>query len=176
MPPAHDRALDARYRLVRLGDAGVDGGAAVALWSRFGALSPAEAERRASEVEFVAVDEEDGVVGLSTVYLDRRPQLRMDLWHYRTYVHPDHRQSDLAFLLIHTTLERLEGRFVAGEDERAPGMVFELQNELLKRSRNEAVWPTTGFVFIGENPRGDHVYVRYFAGAEVPFDDREKAT
>lgn len=165
----HDRRLDERYRLERLVDSEtLDAEDVIALWSGTGALDPDEARRRVGEVEFVAVAEGAGVVGLSTIYLAHNPQLRMDLWYYRTYVHPDHRESDLAFLLIHTTLEHLERRFSSGEDTRAAGMMFELQNELLKRSRNEAVWPTTGFAFIGENARGDHCRVRYFPGALAP--------
>lgn len=169
MSPRHDRTLPERYELVRLADGGPDlARGVVSLWTGQARMELEEAERRLSEVQFVAVEQGGTVAGLSTAYLDRHPQLGMELWHYRTFVHPDHRQSSLAFLLIHTTLERLEAAFASGEDTSAPGMVFLLQNRLLKESRNEAVWPTTGFVFVGENARGDHTYVRYFDGALVP--------
>ena len=168
-PPAHDRRLGDEYRLERLADSGSIGGEdVIALWSSAGALSDEEAARRVAEVEFVAVHESDGLAGLSTIYLAHNAQLRMDLWYYRTYVAAAHRQSDIAFLLIHRTVDHLERRYADGEDTRASGVMFELQNELLKRSRNEAVWPTTGFAFIGENARGDHCRVRYFPGVLAP--------
>ena len=47
-------------------------------------------------------------------------------------------------------------------------MIFELQNEGLMRSLNTAVWPRSGFMFIGETEQGTHVRVRYFEGARVP--------
>jgi hypothetical protein len=168
-PPAHDRRLGDEYRLERLADSdSVTAEDVVALWSEAGALSSEEAERRVAEVAFVAVHETDGLAGLSTTYLAHNAQLRMDLWYYRTYVAAGHRRSSLAFLLIHRTVDDLESRWSGGEDRRAAGVMFELQNELLKKSRNAAVWRTTGFAFIGENARGDHCRVRYFPGALAP--------
>jgi hypothetical protein len=33
---------------------------------------------------------------------------------------------------------------------------------------NSAVWPLTGTTFIGDNPLGSHIRIRYFRGARVP--------
>ena len=140
----------------------------LAFWAREGVLPPAEAQRRAQEVQLVATDPGDSVVGVSTAYLQRVGRLGMNLWHYRTFVGEARRESNLAGALILSNLELLEHRFTSGEDIRGPGMIFVLENEGLKRHLNQAVWPATGFAFIGENQRGDPIRVRYFEGATVP--------
>ena len=54
----------------------------------------------------------------------------MDLWYYRTFVAESHRQSNVAAQLLFGTRDMLERRFVSGEDRRAGGMIFELENDL----------------------------------------------
>jgi hypothetical protein len=167
-----DWTLQTDYRVERLAEsAKVSADDVLAFWAREKAVKEQEALRRVHEVELVAFTENDGVVGVASAYLGRSPALRMDLWHYRTYVAAAHRQSNLAAQLIFGTRDRLEGRFVSGEDTRAGGMIFELENEGLKRHRNKAIWLHAGFTFIGENKRGDHVRVHYFPGAKVPPPD-----
>jgi hypothetical protein len=97
----------------------------------------------------------------------RNAQLRTERWHYRTYVARGHRMSNLAAQLIFANRDRLEERFTGGEDTRAPGVLFELENEGMKRYFNKALWLPADFTFIGENERGDHVRVHYFPGARV---------
>jgi hypothetical protein len=119
-------------------------------------------------VHLVAVANDDELAGVSTIYLERSQRLPMDMWAYRTFVTPRHRQSMLAAQMFVQNIEVLERRFLSGEDTRAQGLFFELQNDHLMRSLNSAVWPLTGTAFIGENPIGAHIRVRYFRGAQVP--------
>lgn len=165
-PRDHDRQLDRKYAIERLAATDrADRAAVIDLWTREGAMARPVAEARVSEVEFVAIDERDGVVGVSTVYLQRDPLLRIELWHYRTFVARAHRESDLAMLLLYRTRDDLQERFVNGTDTRAAGIIFYLQNEVLKRVRNEAIWSTSRFAFVGEDERGAHRRVYYFPGA-----------
>ena len=63
-----ERELDDRYRMQLFGEPGSASGEAVAdLWMREGAMPAVEARRRLSEVLFVAVDEGDAPVAVSTV-------------------------------------------------------------------------------------------------------------
>jgi hypothetical protein len=166
----HQRVLDSRYRIEPFTESEqVDEQAVIAFWAdeRVPIAAP-EARKRAHEVLFVALHEDDGLVGLCTVYLQRNDQLRMDLWHYRTFIARAHRESDLAFHLLHKSREHLRRRFASGADNRAAGMMIEVENPLLKKYRNEAVWPTSQFTFIGENERGHHCRVYFFPGARVP--------
>jgi hypothetical protein len=159
-----------RYRVRLLSEAGqsIDTDAVVELWTREGALPTEEARRRASEVLSVATDEEGVVVGVSTVYVARQPQLRMDLWQYRTFIAQDHRMSLLARRLLLHSQAHLEERFERGEDTRAGGMFFVLQNRGMQAKRTEAVWKLNHFAFVGEGRRGAHHRVYFFPSARVP--------
>lgn len=166
--------LDERYRLVRFGEADeVDEGALIEFWDREGAMDTPEARRRVAEVAFVVTEQREGVVDVSTVLLKYRQQLRMDMWYFRTFVAHEHRRTAIALSLLTQTRDYLEEQFVTGRDTRAPGVILELENEGVKRTQNEAFWwwPGVHFTFIGENAKGDHRRVYYFARARVPLPE-----
>jgi hypothetical protein len=138
-------------------------------WAAEEAMPEAEARRRVHEVLMVALDPSDRVAAVSTVYLQRNPQLRLDLWYYRTFVGSEHRMSHLAVRLLWATRDHLRERYLSGEDTRASGMVMEVENEFLKSYYNRAFWVISDFDFIGETPTiGAHVRVHYFPGAQAP--------
>lgn len=169
VPSPEGRRLNPRYRIEPFGESdAVSEEAVVDLWVREGALDEAKARERAGQVFLVAVERDEGVVGISTAWLRDVPHLRMTLWSYRTFVARTHREGDIAFLLLHATRDRLRDRFVSGEDRRAAGMILTVQNEMLRRVRNQAMWPTSGFAFIGEDDTGAHHRAYYFPGAPSP--------
>ena len=163
--------LDQRYRIepIEQGSAGPDD--VLALWAREGAVPAGDAERRVHEVDLVAVDQADGVVGVCSSYLQRNNRLRMDMRYFRAFVAAEHRRSSLAFVLALKGREHLEGMRASGADARADGILYEVESELLKRYRNEANWAATDFTYIGETDQGAHVRVHYFPGARVPLPD-----
>jgi hypothetical protein len=164
-----DYSLGDRYRIEPLAQSGeVTHDDVLALWATEGAVPEAEAERRMHEVLMVAIERDTGLAGVSTVYLERNSQLRMDLWHYRTYVAPPHRHGQLAIQLLWHSRDHLKQRYLSGENTRASGMIMEVENEGLRRYFNKAYWLYSDFTFIGENERGDHVRVHYFPGAKAP--------
>jgi hypothetical protein len=164
-----DMRREDRYRIERFDEtAEVTADDVLALWEREGVVAAEEAQKRVHEVHLVAVERDEGVVGVSSAYLQRNPQLRMDLWYYRAFVARAHRMSNLAVLLAVNGRELLERRFVDGEDRRVAGVAYEVENDGLKRYFNKALWLPTDFTFIGENERGDHVRVHYFRGANAP--------
>jgi hypothetical protein len=57
-------------------------------------------------------------------------------------------------------------------DPRGIGIIYEVENEGLKRHFPLALWLPTEFTFIGENAKGDHVRVHYFPGALAPKPDQ----
>jgi hypothetical protein len=168
----HKRKLPDRYRIQRPGEPGsVDAQEVVDLWIREGAMPAVEARRRAEEIVFLAVDAEDGAVGAGTAYLAWNEQLRLDLWHYRTYIARGHRKSDLAWLLLFASIEHLRGRHLAGEDTRAAGMFMAVQNKGLKATRDEAIWSASRFAFVAQSPKGAHHRVLYFPGTSIAGTD-----
>ena len=160
---------DAGYRIVRLAEAdSADAAAVLDFWRREGAMDAGDAERRVSEVEFIALGEDVRLVAVSTVQLRHSERLDMDLWHFRTFVSPDHRRSALAQRLMAATADYLEARFLAGDDVRAAGVISRITSPVLNRFMKDAVRPKTGFVYIGDAPGGHRYWVRYFPGATVP--------
>jgi hypothetical protein len=170
---ARDYSLEERFRIEPLaGSSTVTAEDVIAFWAREGVLPGSLARRRVEQVQLVAITSEREVAGVSTVYLERSPQLRMDLWYYRTFVASQHRHSNLARHLISRNRDLLERRFMSGEDSRGQGVIFELENEGMRRHLNTAFWPHSEFTFIGEDQRGWHIRVRYFPGARVPPPER----
>jgi hypothetical protein len=163
-----DHSLAAGYRIVQMAEtdaASTDD--VLEMWTREGAMPPAEAQRRVHEVLMVALDSNDRLSGVSTVFLARNTQLGMDLWYYRTYVVADHRMENLSLNLLWASRDHLRDRFVSGEDPRAPGMLMEVENPFLQSYYNTGYWVISDFSFIGEDELG-HVRVHYFPGARVP--------
>ncbi len=170
IPAPEGRRLDDRYRFELFCESDtVDEDALIELWTREGALDEERARKRVPDVALVAIERDEGVVGVATTVLRDSPQLRMPLWNYRTFVARAHREGDIAFLLLHATRDHLRDRYTSGADTRGAGMYMEAQNEVLKRGRQGlAVWKTSRFAFIGESVEGSHHRVYYFPGALAP--------
>ena len=87
--------IDESYRVVPLAESGLTPEDVLALWSRETGIPEEDARRRVHEVQLVAVNGNGGLAGISTAYIRRNPRLRMDLWHYRTYVALAERHNNL---------------------------------------------------------------------------------
>ncbi|MTD44754.1 hypothetical protein GKE82_10745 [Conexibacter sp. W3-3-2] len=143
------------------------------LWVGEGALDAAQAQARLPEVLHVAVTSAGELAAVCTVHLHEDPQLRADLWFYRTYVGVRHRRSTVAEGLLRTTVELLEARWQDGRDRRGAGIAFRLQNDGLRAAHREAVWPRIPMSYVTRSPGGE-LRVRWFAGALAP--DPPRAT
>lgn len=140
----------------------------VALWTAEAGLSEAEARRRVDEVMLVAIDDEGRLAGVTTRYLRHNQQLRMDLWYQRAFTAHAHRKSAIGTALAVRGREHLEEAYVSGRDTRAAGLIYEVENEMLKQIFPNPVWKPADVLFIGATEQGAHVRVHYFAGAVAP--------
>jgi hypothetical protein len=140
----------------------------LAFWARETTMPEEEANRRVHEVHLVARDPAGELAGVSSAYLKRNTQLRLDLWHYRALVSAQHRKANLGFLFVLRGRQLLEQAFTDGTDRRGLGVIYEIENEGVQRRFNKGRWPLTGFTFIGEKANGSHVRLVYFPGAEIP--------
>ena len=138
-------------------------------WLRTGALpTRAQAEARVAQVALLARATASGqIVAVSTIYAQFNQQLGHPFYYFRCFVAAEHRRSALAINLLTTVRDDLNARFVAGEQPQMLGMVLEVQNATLNQHLTQAVWPRTGFVYIGRNAQGDYVRVAYFDGARI---------
>jgi hypothetical protein len=164
-----EREMQPDYTIELFAESAVSEEDILDLWKRQRVLVPEGPEQRLAEVLLVASHEPDGLVGVSSVFLKRNDQLAMDLWHFRVFVSEAHRWSNLAARLASSARDHFSARFTSGEDRRAQGMIFEVENEGLQKVKNLAVWRHTDFVFVGERPEdGAHLRVFYFPGALAP--------
>ena len=138
------------------------------LWKREDAVIGAEAMRRIGEVQLVTSHDDEGLVGLNSLYLERNPKLGVDLWVYRVFVAEAHRQAGVANMMGIRILVEFERRFATGEDTRGVGAVMRFENEEIQRYATMAMWQPGDFAFLGINPLGQQIRVRYFTGATVP--------
>ena len=138
-------------------------------WLRTGALPTREqAEARVPQAMLLARAASSGqIVAVSTVYVQFNQQLGHPFYYFRCFVEEAHRRSALAINLLTLVYDELNARFVAGEQPQILGMVLEVQNAAINQQFTQAVWPRTGFVYIGRNAQGDYVRVAYFDGARI---------
>jgi hypothetical protein len=171
-----DFVLGPGYRIVPFADQDAIGPEdLVEFWTRERALARPEAERRVSEALLIGLDDQGELAGVSTVYLRENVQLRAEFWYVRAFVGAAHRRSNIATTLAVSTREHMVERFRSGAEPAGLGLIFEIENEVLKRVFPEAHWMPTDFLFIGENARGDHVRVHYFPGVHAPEPDQGRA-
>jgi hypothetical protein len=140
----------------------------LAAWMGEGGLPAHEAQRRLGELLLVASDSGGSLAGVATAYLARNEQLGADMWHLRAMVLRAHRMSNIAVSLAVGGRSRLVERFVSGEEGRGLGVIFEVENEGLKRAFPKGIWMPSDVIFIGESPRGADVRVHYFPGVPAP--------
>jgi hypothetical protein len=152
------------YRVVPFGG---DVEAVLALWRREGAMDAEEAARRVHEVVCVGLAPDGELVAVSTAYLQRSRQLRMTFWYSRVFVAAEHRMANLAFRLALEVRDLMRARWDSGEDTRAEGMMFEVQNRGLRGHLANATW-RSDYTFVGTTREGDHMRVHYFPGALAP--------
>ncbi len=166
---ATDWSIDERYRVEPYTGDSTVANAILELWAREGAVPEADAQRRVHQTLNLVIERDEGVIALSTAYVERSAQVGLDLWYFRTFVSRAHRNTHVATQLTMHNRDLLERRFTGGEDTRAVGVAFELQNEGMRKYINTAIWQPVDFIFVGDNERGEPVRVHYFPGAQVPF-------
>lgn len=172
---AMDWSIGERYRVEPYRGDAETADQILALWAREAAVPDVEeARRRVHETLNVVIDRDEGVVALSTAYIRRSRQLDLDLWYFRTFVSSAHRNTHIATQLTMHNRDLLEQRFLSGEDTRAAGVAFELENPGMRKYINTAIWQPVDFIFIGNNERGVPIRVHYFPGARVSSASTER--
>jgi len=140
----------------------------VHFWMAKNALSiQEEAEERAGQVVLVVRNLVRQIVGLCTAKKMFSERLNNFIYFYRTMIDPDYRRYGLALDLLIKTRDFLETQFTKGIEKEAIGILLTLENKDINATFRKAIWPRTGFVFIGFNRNGHQVRAYYFKGAEI---------
>ncbi len=133
-------------------------------------LDETTARERVDQVIMIARDTQQRIVAACTAFETYNEQLENYFYYYRTFVAASHRRSNLARSLIVEARQYFESCFAEGTNVKVIGMFVSIESEVIKRYRNEGIWPNSRFVYIGKNERGDHLRVCYFEGARINQD------
>lgn len=137
------------------------------IWLRVVGLHPDEAHQRIDQLVFVALNEKKEVIGISTAVKIYVKRLHNFLYAFRCMLLPDYRIPGLTSKLLVMTRDFLEGIHEHDGDEKAIGVITLVENKKLREHRNEAVWPASRMVYIGDTREGVPIRVYYFKGARI---------
>ncbi|HYD10171.1 MAG TPA: hypothetical protein VEA78_08715 [Acidimicrobiales bacterium] len=150
------------------GDGNIGADDVIDMWVREGALSKDEAARRIEEVRAVGLAPDGSVCGVATVYVQHEPQLRMDLWAFRSFTAAAHRRSGVAFHLVEQAAIELGRRWEAGLEPDLRGGWSVTEHAGMRRMFPQAMGVYSPSFFLRERPDGSTINVTYAAGATVP--------
>jgi len=140
----------------------------VAFWQDNKMLSPeVNASERALQV-VLTVRNNGNIVGITSAGSVKYAPLNGNHFYvFRMAVLPAFRVPGIESKLIVETRDSLEA-FAKGQSEmKCIGMLTFVENPQLMLKRNEAVWPASKMVYIGNDKLGRHVRVYYFKGSMI---------
>jgi hypothetical protein len=138
-----------------------------ALWREYRAIEDESlVEKRTKEIVYVVKNETGDVGGVSTA---RQVQVRFlnnhFFYEFRCFIAPPFRSAGLDTALAVKTKSFLQE--LEGSGTKFKGMLMIIENEMLKKQRTKAVWPSSEMVFAGYSGKGHHLRVGYFKGARI---------
>ena len=136
-------------------------------WLSEKVITEQSAKQRVNQVFIVCRDLEDKIIGVNTLYKQYNVQLNNYFYYYRTYISPKARKSQMVVDMMLVARDYLEARYVNKQETETIGLFLEVENKDLKERLNQAIWPGSKFIYIGENQRGDHLRVYYFKNALI---------
>ena len=126
-----------------------------------------EAEDRVDQVIFIIRYTNNNIIAVSTVFKQFNKQLNNNFYYFRCFVSREHRRNNLSAVLIVNARDFLNESFITKTNTDVIGMFLVIENEMLKKKRNQAILPYSKCVFVGKNERGDHLRVCYFDDARI---------
>lgn len=138
------------------------------IWKQFHpGLEEKNAEERLNQIVILVKNEFGQIVGISSAFKAYIKQLDNYFYSARLILIPGYRIPGLMSKLMVMTRDFLES--VHRHDDAPPclGIVLLVENDRLKKLRNEAIWPASQFVYIGNSGKGHHIRVYYFKGALI---------
>jgi hypothetical protein len=137
------------------------------IWKQTGGLDAAQAMERLNQLVYVIKNNEGNVIGMSTAFKAYIKQLRNNLYAFRCMLIPDCRIPGLTSKLVVMTRDFLESIHEQDGPEPPIGVITLVENDRIKQSRREAIWPASKMVYIGNSKEGHHIRVYYFKGARI---------
>lgn len=142
-------------------------GQVLEIWNRHGGPMAGKADERLQQLVFVVKNEAGDVVGMSTAFKAYVKQLRNYFYAFRLMLVPGYRIPGLTSKLLISTRDFLESIHASDSNDQAIGLITLVENKPIKENRNEAIWPASKMVYIGNTKEGNPIRVYYFKGAHI---------
>ena len=141
--------------------------AVIKYWEKLGALPKnVKAADRAKELVMMA-KKDDQVIGVTTCYPSQIKFLNNKFFFaFRILIHPHHRIPGLSHKLTAMTRDFMESQFLEEKTERIGLIAFVEKKEVIQYL-SQAVWKSSGFIFIGNTADGRQIRIYYFEGAKI---------
>lgn len=143
---------------------------AIKFWVGEKVLSAEVAEKRAEELLFVARDNDNKIIAVSTAIKMQVKLLNENLlYQYRCFISPEARVVGFDVHLTKQSLQFLEEVAKSEEGQKPIGVFAVVINPKLNTNKinNLAVWRSYKMYFIGFNSKGQPIRVYYFKGAKI---------
>jgi len=142
-------------------------GELIGVWKKHNLLAESESgNTRVKQVVMVVRNKNHEIIGISTAYPIQVEQLKNKLFAFRCMLVPEYRYPGLLTKLTVMTRDFLEEVHLT-YDPYCIGIITEVQNTKLNDHRKEAVYPGSGFTFIGYSKKGFQIRVYYFKCAKI---------
>jgi hypothetical protein len=139
-----------------------------AFWIKEGAMAnSAAAAQRLPQVIFLAREENGTIAAVSSIYEQYNEQLKNSFYYMRTFIPTRFQETNIAPQLIIHIRDYLNESFVSGSQRKNIGLILEVQDPVLQKKHNDAIWPESGMVYVGKNAQGAHQRVVYFSDAHI---------
>lgn len=140
------------------------------LWKKnFPAITDEQLQTRLPQIVFALQTPEGQAAGVSTSHKAYIQHLKHHMYAFRCFIDPAYRIPGLTSTLLVKTRDWLESVYMndGAEEERCIGVITLVENDRILKYRNEAVWPASGMVYIGNSPKGFHIRAYYFKKALI---------
>lgn len=144
----------------------------IQFWLSEGALPLTQAQERVTQVlQLVRQRSEDHrpgpIVGLCTGQVIWVQNLHQHFFNYRSFIGRQYRSLGVVKALCRSSFELLNQDYVSGRNREAVGVLLDIENPQLQQ-RRAAVWTDVcNFTFVGLSPKGNHIRIAYFDGAQI---------
>lgn len=137
-------------------------------WIAEGAMrDSASAAARLPQVACLARDESGALAAVSSIYEQYNKQLRNHFYYMRAFIPARFQDTEVGQHLIIHIRDLLNEAYVSGSQRKNIGLMMEIQDPIQQQKYNDAIWPTSGMVYVGKTEQGAHQRVVYFTDAHI---------
>ena len=127
----------------------------------------ADVESRLEQVVFIVKHNSQGFAGVCTALPTIVQNLGFRMYFFRTLIHPEFRQNQLAKELLYKTRVFLNDVTDTSDPNSCKGIILESENPIINKVKNETVWPYSGMIYIGRSQKGNPIRIHYFDNTRI---------